>query len=140
MSGREVEANVWLEEKGSCILSSCPSNSDWFGCKTCSWTGRIEELPGHVEGCQHAMVPCPGSCGKRLPRKAMAMHVQTCSKCPERLVPCPNGCTRQSKPFVLPFSSIEEHRMTCPKEPIPCSFDGCSAIVPRYQLPYHEKV
>ena len=143
MSTKETGAEE--ESSSSGVLASCPSQVSssvfgLFGSKACSWTGPIENLPGHVAHCPHAKIPCPGNCGTRLPRSAMATHMRGCSQCP--LVPCPNGCIKQSKPLLLPFSDIEEHRTACPKELVSCSFAdaGCSAIIPRYQLPYHEKV
>ena len=142
-----LEKGVEASSSGTGVFATCPSEvaSSVFGLlgsKACLWTGRIEDLPGHVARCPHAKIPCPGGCGTQLPRKSMAMHVQECLQCPDRLVPCPNGCIRQSKPFCLPFSDVEEHRKECPKEPISCPFadSGCTASIPRYQLPYHEKV
>ena len=125
--------------------ASCPSQPSifgLFGSKTCNWKGPIEDLPGHIAQCPHAEIPCPGGCGTRLPRKVMTTHMEGCPQCPERLVPCPNGCIKLSKPLLLPFCDIETHRMVCPKEPVPCTYAdaGCTAIVLRYQLPYHEKV
>ena len=133
----------------------------------CTWMGELGNLEKHLSveetngECKYVLLPCSRNCGQHLFRYKLYEHVNemcelrsysceycgyssTCKEitinhhpvCPDYPVTCPNYCMVDK---LLKRSSLDEHRLACPEEMVPCSFSdmGCQEKVKRHLLQQH---
>ena len=98
----------------------------------CDWVGEVNGVERHAGCCPKRAWECQ-YCGLKCTYgEGEGEHWPTCSKFPE---PCPNGCEVGS----MERCNVEQHRSVCSLEPVCCEMRefGCSAVVPRKNLPTH---
>ena len=98
----------------------------------CDWVGEVNGVERHAGCCPKRAWECQ-YCGlKCMYGEGEGEHWPTCSKFPE---PCPNGCGVGS----VERCNVEQHHSVCSLEPVCCEMRefGCSAVVPRKDLPMH---
>ena len=98
----------------------------------CDWVGELGDHKRHAASCPKRPWECP-HCALRLTYgEGEGKHWPACSKFPE---PCPNGCGVGS----VERCHLEQHLRECPLELVGCEMKefGCSAVVPRRDLPTH---
>ena len=103
----------------------------------CAWVGELRFLEEHHATCDHALLPCPNECidgttPVRVLRKDLATHLK--EKCPNRSNQCPH-CGEEGKLCDITTSHLE----SCTKIEVPCPNKGCSAKLPRCDIPEHRK-
>ena len=103
----------------------------------CAWVGELGSLDKHQDTCDHALLPCPNECIDgttlvRVLRKDLATHLK--KKCPNRNHQCPY-CGEEGRHCDITTS----HLKSCTKLEVPCPNKGCSAKLPRCDIPEHCK-
>ncbi|CAB4023239.1 TNF receptor-associated factor 3-like [Paramuricea clavata] len=97
----------------------------------CSWRGTYEQLEGHSEVCEHALIKCVHSqCQMKLQRSDLGEHLK--SECEYRHLKC-EYCGQD-----VAFASIKEHVDTsCEGAPVTCRY--CKKDVLRKDIEKHER-
>ena len=128
--------------------------------RNCPWVDELGLLEGHLETCEHVLVPCSNGCESNIRRSTLQFHLTKrcplrqhicgfCKKggtykdmkgvhlleCPDKMIPCPNdGC----KVKVL-RKDMNDHHSLCPKKTISCPYinAGCTFRSLREQMDDH---
>ncbi|CAB4036287.1 TNF receptor-associated factor 3-like, partial [Paramuricea clavata] len=97
----------------------------------CSWHGDYEQLEGHSQVCEHALITCVHSqCQMKLQRSDMDEHLK--SECEYRDVKC-DYCGQD-----VTFASMKKHTDTsCEGAPVTCRY--CKEDVLRKDIEKHER-
>ncbi|XP_046856596.1 TNF receptor-associated factor 5-like [Xenia sp. Carnegie-2017] len=106
------------------IKLHCPSEE-------CKWFGKYEELGGHSQVCEHALISCiHKQCIIQLPRSLLAKHLK--NECEYRNVKC-EYCGKD-----VPYASLKDHKENvCGNYPVNCKY--CNQIIPKKDTEHHEK-
>jgi hypothetical protein len=98
----------------------------------CTWSGALGDLNAHLRACALERLKCrwQGCTFGPRPRYEMQAHEAACS---ERTVHCEH-CKADFWP-----ADWEAHVEECEEWPAPCTGGGCGALVPRADLPDHER-
>ena len=100
----------------------------------CTWVGTVGTLEEHVATCKLTLLPCPKECKddsdkvKQFMRKDLDKHLK--EDCPNRDRSCEH-CGEK-----VPYSSLDEHVIICPKKLLPCP-NGCGSIMERQHVSEH---
>ena len=96
---------------------------------TCPWTGKVEELPSHMDTCEYQNVKCTNDyCNAYIIRKDVFEHLSTC---PYQLVEC--GLCEQ----MYVRRDKESHDEECEGKLEACPNDGCGTICVSKDLAAH---
>ena len=129
----------------------------------CQWQGEINDIFGHLNGCQYESVECENSgCGISIHRQSLKNHMNSeclyrdvvCGhciligsymfiegkhkdECPKVPMPCPNGC----EVGTVLRQDVDEHRQICPLEMIRCEYYdmGCEMEIARKDVKDHNR-
>ncbi|XP_046855637.1 TNF receptor-associated factor 3-like [Xenia sp. Carnegie-2017] len=101
----------------------CPSEQ-------CKWFGAYDELEGHSQVCEHALISCiHKQCNVQLPRSLLDEHLK--NDCEYRNVKC-EYCGKD-----VPYGSLKDHiDNICEYAPVVCGY--CNQKIPRNNIEKHE--
>ncbi|XP_046855710.1 TNF receptor-associated factor 5-like [Xenia sp. Carnegie-2017] len=96
----------------------------------CKWFGAYEELEGHYQVCEHALISCiHKQCNIQLPRSLLGEHLKNDFE--YRNVKC-EYCGKD-----VPYASLKDHKENvCENALITCKY--CNQMIPRKDIEHHE--
>lgn len=93
----------------------------------CKWEGDLSDKSAHLLMCEYSSREC-GLCGEMLSLRIYETHKGVC---PNREVRC------QDCGILMPHSQSIQHRVVCPKFPIPCPNDCPDSPIARDEMSGH---
>ncbi|XP_046862854.1 TNF receptor-associated factor 2-like [Xenia sp. Carnegie-2017] len=96
----------------------------------CKWFGAYEELEGHSQVCEHALISCVHKqCNIQLPLSLLDEHLN--NDCEYRNVKC-EYCGKD-----VPYASLKKHEeIMCENYGVVCKY--CMQMIPRKDIEHHE--
>ena len=96
----------------------------------CTWQGKLGKIGEHLGICQFEEAKCTKDCEKMIQRRHLTAHIET--ECPRRQVTC-QYCRDTGE-----HRHIEtNHKLKCPKFPVPCPNKCKVKVVPREIMQKH---
>ncbi|XP_046855628.1 TNF receptor-associated factor 3-like isoform X1 [Xenia sp. Carnegie-2017] len=123
LSRNDVFPDAFTKREMKSIRLHCPSEQ-------CEWFGTYEELEGHSQVCEHALISCiHKQCNIQLPRYLLDEHLK--NDCEYRNVKC-EYCGKD-----VPYASLKDHvEKVCENVPVPCNY--CEKKIPRKDIEHHQ--
>ncbi|XP_046855647.1 TNF receptor-associated factor 6-like [Xenia sp. Carnegie-2017] len=123
LNQNEVFPDAFARRELRTIRLHCPSNN-------CNWFGTYEELEGHSQVCEHALISCVHKqCNIQLHRSLLDEHLK--NDCEYRNVKC-EYCGKD-----VPYDSLKDHLDNiCDNAPVPCKY--CKQLIQRKNIENHE--
>ncbi|XP_046855200.1 TNF receptor-associated factor 5-like [Xenia sp. Carnegie-2017] len=123
LSRNDVFPDAFTKRELKSIRLHCPSEQ-------CEWFGSYEELEGHYQVCEHALISCiHKQYNIQLPRSLLSEHLK--NKCEYRNVKC-EYCGKD-----VPYASLKDHiENVCEYYPVVCEY--CGKKIPRKDIEQHQ--
>ncbi|XP_046855620.1 TNF receptor-associated factor 3-like isoform X2 [Xenia sp. Carnegie-2017] len=123
LSRNDVFPDAFTKRELKSIRLHCPSEQ-------CKWFGSYEELEGHYQVCEHALISCVHKqCNIQLPRSLLGEHLK--NECEYRNVKC-EYCGKD-----VPYASLKDHEENvCEYYPVVCKY--CKKKIPRKDIEQHQ--
>ncbi|XP_046839927.1 TNF receptor-associated factor 3-like [Xenia sp. Carnegie-2017] len=123
LSRNDVFPDAFTKRELKSIRLHCPSEQ-------CEWFGSYEELEGHYQVCEHALISCVHKqCNIQLPRSLLGEHLK--NECEYRNVKC-EYCGKD-----VPYALLKDHmENVCEYYPVVCKY--CKKKIPRKDIEQHQ--